>query len=649
MLRKIYLLLVINLAACGGGGGSDTGPSLPPPTVTPTPSSACSSSGGAPAVSQQLQWPHYSSDQYSSRYLDTDKLTETNFSNLTIAWRLTSPTESLLAANSDLEAFWNESTPIMVNGVLFVSSQFNHVIAINAESGQSIWTFDPQSYLAGRPPNHGFVHRGVAYWEKDNDKRIFVGTLDSFLYSIDACTGEVDVNFNNGGRIDLREGLGRVINNDYYGVNSPPLVCKDTVVIGSSIMDYPAQYLNATSMPPGDVRAFDAITGQLKWQFHVIPHEGEFGAETWKNNSYLEGAGANVWSTFSCDEDLGMVYLPLTTPTNDHFGGDRLGDNLFAESIVAVDVETGERKWHFQTVHHGLWDYDLPAAPNLVDVTSSSGTEKLLAQVTKQAYLFVFDRETGQPKWPIVETVVLQSSVTGEETSPTQPIPSKPAPYDHQGVNEDNIIDFTDSLKSQGLDIISQYDYGELYLPPTDKGALTVPSIGGGGSWSGASYHSGKNTLFVPSVTWPFVIRIERSGLATTQNRDFVNGPSGLPLMKPPYGRVTAISMDTGEHLWVAPIGRGYESNSAISQLTFDEYLGVPQRVFSMTTKNLLITGQQRLSAFNLDTGNRVGEVSIPDAVQGNLMAYELNDKVYLVITIGGSGTKSELIAYTLN
>jgi quinoprotein glucose dehydrogenase len=414
-------------------------------------------------------------------------------------------------------------------------------------------------------------------------------------------------------------------------------------------MDYPAQYLNATSMPPGDVRAFDAITGQLKWQFHVIPHEGEFGAETWKNNSYLEGAGANVWSTFSCDEDLGMVYLPLTTPTNDHFGGDRLGDNLFAESIVAVDVETGERKWHFQTVHHGLWDYDLPAAPNLVDVTSSSGTEKLLAQVTKQAYLFVFDRETGQPKWPIVETVVLQSSVTGEETSPTQPIPSKPAPYDHQGVNEDNIIDFTDSLKSQGLDIISQYDYGELYLPPTDKGALTVPSIGGGGSWSGASYHSGKNTLFVPSVTWPFVIRIERSGLATTQNRDFVNGPSGLPLMKPPYGRVTAISMDTGEHLWVAPIGRGYESNSAISQLTFDEYLGVPQRVFSMTTKNLLITGQQRLSAFNLDTGNRVGEVSIPDAVQGNLMAYELNDKVYLVITIGGSGTKSELIAYTLN
>ena len=214
---------------------------------------------------------------------------------------------------------------------------------------------------------------------------------------------------------------------------------------------------------------------------------------------------------------------------------------------------------------------------------------------------------------------------------------------------KDNIIDFTDSLKSQGLDIISQYDYGELYLPPTDKGTLTVPSIGGGGSWGGASYHSGKNTLFVPSVTWPFVTRIERSGLQTTQNRDFVNGPSGLPLMKPPYGRVTAISMDTGEHLWVAPIGRGYESNSAISQLTFDEYLGVPQRVFSMTTKNLLITGQQRLSAFNLDTGNRVGEVSIPDTVQGNLMAYELNDKVYVVITIGGSGSKSELIAYTLN
>ena len=637
--------------ACGGGGGEspDNSPTLPPVTTTPTVASACTSEGGAPTINQQLQWSHYSSDLYASRFLNTEKLTDTNFSNLTIAWRWTSPTENILANNTDLEAFWNESTPIMINGVLFVSSQFNHIIALNAETGQTIWTFDPQSYQAGRPPNHGFVHRGVAYWEKDNNKRIFVGTLDSFLYSIDACTGEVDINFNNGGRVDLREGLGRAINNDYYGVNSPPLVCKDTVVVGSSVMDYPAQYLNADSMPPGDVRAYDAITGQLKWQFHVIPHEGEYGADTWKNNSYLEGAGVNVWSTFSCDEELGMVYLPLTTPTNDHFGGDRLGDNLFAESVVAVDIETGERRWHYQTVHHGLWDYDLPAAPNLVNVTTESGTEKLLAQVTKQAFLFVFNRETGQPKWPINETVVPQSTVTGEEASLTQPIPTKPAPYDHQGVNEDNIIDFTDSLKSKALNIISQYDYGELYLPPSDRGSLTVPSIGGGASWSGASYHAGKNTLFVPSVTWPFVTRIERSGLQTTQNRDFVDGPDGLPLMKPPYGRVTAISMESGEHIWVKPIGRGYEQNSQISNLTFSDYLGVPQRIFTMTTSNLLISGQQRLSAFNLDTGNRVGEVSIPDSVQGNIMGYELNDKLYLVIPIGGSGSTSELIAYTLN
>ena len=644
-----YTFLILLITSCGGGGGgegeTDIDPNLSSSTVTPTTSSACSSAGGAPNVSQQLQWPHYSSDEYSSRYLDTDKLKESNFSNLGISWRWTSPSEDLMAANSSLEAFWNESTPIMVNGILYVTSQFNHVVAINAENGSTIWTFDPQSYLAGTPPNHGFVHRGVAYWEKDNDKRIFVGTLDSFLYSIDACSGEIDINFGNGGKVDLREGLGRVINNSYYGVNSPPLVCNDTVVVGSSIMDYQAE----TYMPPGDVRGFDAITGQLKWQFHAIPHEGEFGADTWKNNSYLEGAGANVWSTFSCDEELDMVYLPLTTPTNDHYGANRLGDNLFAESVVALDVESGERKWHFQTVHHGLWDYDLPAAPNLLNVTTSTGTEKLLAQVTKQAYLFVFDRETGQPKWPILETVVPQSTITGEESSLTQPIPSKPAPYDHQGVNNNNIIDFTDSLRDQALDIISQYDYGELYLPPSDKGALTVPSIGGGGSWSGASYHSGKNILFVPSVTWPFVTRIERSGLQTTQNRDFVNGPAGLPLMKPPYGRVTAISMDTGDHLWVAPIGRGHESNSAISQLNFEDYLGIPQRIFTLTTKNLLISGQQRLSAFNLDTGERVGEVSIPETVQGNLMAYELNDKVYLLIPIGGNGTKSELIAYTLN
>ena len=563
---------------------------------------------------------------------------------MTLAWKWCSSIEDVLIENTDIEVDRNEVTPIMIDGVLYASTQLSQVAAINPTDGKTIWLFDPESHLAGRPPNHGFLHRGVAYWSDGVEKRIFIGTGDSYLYSIDAVNGEIDSNFGDVGKINLREGLGRTIKNEYYGVNSPPLVCKDTVIVGSSVHDFPMEPL----MPPGDVRAFDALNGDLKWQFHIVPHLGEYGSETWENMSNENAAGANVWSWMSCDEELGLVYLPTTTPTNDHYGGDRYGDNLFAESIVAIDLETGERKWHFQTVHHGLWDYDLPAAPNLVDVITNEGTEKLLAQISKNAFTYVFDRETGIPKWPIEEKAVPQSTIPSEKTSLTQPFPSKPAPFDHQGINADNLINFTDELRNKALDIVSQYDYGEFYLPPSDLGTLTVPSIAGGGSWSGAGYHPEKNILFVPSVTLPFVTRIERSGLQTIQNRDYVHGPDGLPLMRPPYGRVTAISMDTGEHLWVAPVGNGYESNSAIADLNLSD-LGYHQRIFVAVTKNLLLTAQQKLAAFNLDTGEKIGDHDLPGDAMGAPMVFELNDKVYVVVAVGDSETQSELLAFTLD
>ena len=563
---------------------------------------------------------------------------------MTLAWKWCSSIEDVLIENTDIEVDRNEVTPIMIDGVLYASTQLSQVAAINPTDGKTIWLFDPESHLAGRPPNHGFLHRGVAYWSDGVEKRIFIGTGDSYLYSIDAVNGEMDSNFGDVGKINLREGLGRTIKNEYYGVNSPPLVCKDTVIVGSSVHDFPMELL----MPPGDVRAFDALNGDLKWQFHIVPHLGEYGSETWENMSNENAAGANVWSWMSCDEELGLVYLPTTTPTNDHYGGDRYGDNLFAESIVAIDLETGERKWHFQTVHHGLWDYDLPAAPNLVDVITNEGTEKLLAQISKNAFTYVFDRETGIPKWPIEEKAVPQSTIPSEKTSLTQPFPSKPAPFDHQGINADNLINFTDELRNKALDIVSQYDYGEFYLPPSDLGTLTVPSIAGGGSWSGAGYHPEKNILFVPSVTLPFVTRIERSGLQIIQNRDYVHGPDGLPLMRPPYGRVTAISMDTGEHLWVAPVGNGYESNSAIADLNLSD-LGYHQRIFVAVTKNLLLTAQQKLAAFNLDTGEKIGDHDLPGDAMGAPMVFELNDKVYVVVAVGDSETQSELLAFTLD
>ena len=656
--QSLIIIFIFTLAYCGGGGGGDNTEEL----SLATPSSASNtslssgnacivSSSGAPAVTQQKNWRHYSSDQFSSRYLDSDKLSASNFSDLTIEWRWVAPSEELMDSDPNLIANRNASTPIMINGVLYTTSQFNHVNAINAETGEEIWEFNPLSYLQGSAVNHGWIHRGLAYWEKDEDKRILVGTLDGYLYSLDACTGKEDIQFGSGGRINLKEGLGRAINDPrFFGVNGPPLVCKDTVVVGSSILDWPD---GADALPPGDVRAYDILTGQLKWQFHVIPHKGEFGEETWKDDSNLNAAGINVWSTFSCDQELGIVYLPTSTPTNDHWGGDRLVDNLFGESIVALNIDNGERVWHFQTVHHGLWDYDLPAAPNLLDIETSNGTERLLAQVTKQAFLFVLNRENGQPKWPINEMPVPQSSLVGEQTSTTQPFPSKPLPFDHQGINMDNLIDFTPELRSQALEIVSEWDYGDLYLPPSKRGSVAVPGAGGGASWSGATYHPEKKVLFVPSVTWPFVTKIERSGLQTLQNRDFINGPAGLPLMKPPYGRVTAISMESGEHLWVTAVGRGYGNNSAISHLNITGDLGALRRIHAITTRNLLITGQQNLSAFNLDNGEKVGEISVPtNLVQGNLMAYELNNKFFIVIPVGGAentrGQPSELIAFSL-
>jgi quinoprotein glucose dehydrogenase len=315
---------------------------------------------------------------------------------------------------------------------------------------------------------------------------------------------------------------------------------------------------------------------------------------------------------------------------------------------VALDIETGVRKWHFQTVHHGLWDYDLPAAPNLIDIREGNTSTPLLAQVTKQGFVFVLNRESGIPVWPIVETPVPQTTLTGERTSPTQPIPSKPLPFEHQGVNENNLIHFTESLRSQALDIVSEFDYGALYLPPTNKGAVAVPGIGGGASWSGAAYHPDKQILYVPSVTWPFVTRIERSGLQTIQNRDFINGPSGLPLMKPPYGRVTAINMKTGDHLWQSGVGSGFENNANIASMNLSG-LGYPQRIFVVATENLLLTAQQTLSAFDLESGSKIAEVPLPSSALGSLMVYELNNKVYIVVPVGGDGIKSELIAYSLD
>ena len=406
-----------------------------------------------------------------------------------------------------------------------------------------------------------------------------------------------------------------------------------------------------------------------------MPQAGEFGVDTWADGSWAHTGNTNVWTIMSCDEELGYLYLPFSTPTNDYYGGHRPGDNLFAESLVVLKVETGERVWHRQLVHHGLWDYDLPAAPNLVDITVADQQIKAVAQVTKQGFCFVFDRVTGQPIWPIEERPVPPSTVPGEKSSPTQPVPSRPAPFERQGVSEDDAIAFTPELRQEALAILQQYNYGPLFTPPTDqKPTVVLPGIGGGASWSGAAFDPATGWLYVPSVTGPFTITLFQPNPAHSPARfvgraEYLFGPRRLPLTKPPYGRMTAIDLTTGEHRWMVPMGDGPRQHEALRDLNLPP-LGWSFRTHILLTKTLLFGGQEgrvtrmresrrgfaleivdvesidpKLRAFDKVTGVLVGEITLPANVTGAPMTYIAGGQQYIVVAVGGANVPAELVA----
>lgn len=352
-------------------------------------------------------WPTYGADHANSKYAALDQIDQNNVKDLHVVWRWRSVENTLLQDKPYLWTMVNEATPLMIDGRLYTSTSLSQVAAIDAVTGETIWVYDPESYKRGAPPNLGFVHRGVAYWADGETQRIFVATGDAVLIALDAKTGKPVPEFGEQGRIDLTQGLRRWVDRALYGVSSPPIICRNVVIVGATISDYPGM----KEMPPGDVRGFDARTGQQRWMFHAVPQGEEPGVETWEQESWRYTGNTNVWTVMSCDEELGYVYLPFSTPTNDYYGGDRPGDNLFAESLVALRAETGARVWHFQAVHHGLWDYDLPAAPNLVDITVEGRRIKAVAQVSKQGFCYVFDRVTGAPVWPIEERPVPPSFV----------------------------------------------------------------------------------------------------------------------------------------------------------------------------------------------------------------------------------------------
>jgi quinoprotein glucose dehydrogenase len=500
-----------------------------------------------------------------------------------------------------------------------------------------------------------------------------------YLMALDPATGGHFDDFGDGGRVNLSNDLELGLLHSWSGA---PQVIGDVVVIGHSTNDT----FDSMTAARGDVRAYNVRSGELAWLFHVIPQAGEFGTDTWQGNSWEYSGHGSVWSLFSADPELGLVYLPTSSPTSDMFGGHRLGDNLYSQSIIAVDAATGERVWHFQTVHHPLWDYDIAAAPVLMDIEVDGREIKAVSVITKQGFTFVFDRATGVPVWPIVERPVPASNVPGEETSPTQPFPTKPPPFELQGSTEDNLIDLTPALREEALAIAARYTTGPLYTPPSIRddapggnlGTIQLPGSAGGANWSGAAFDPETKRFYITSMTAPFVADIEPGDPEFTDlryvkgTRLWMGGPQGLPLFKPPWGRITAYDMNAGEILWQVANGQGPTDHPAIADLDLPP-LGFPGRGAPLVTRTLLFVsegsdvavvrgriqegqpletapayGEPYFRAFDKTTGALVAEHRLPAGVTGAPITYMHDGKQYLVMAIGGIDVPPEFIALAL-
>jgi quinoprotein glucose dehydrogenase len=610
-------------------------------------------------AAQAADWPSYGGDNGSQKYSPLDQINADNVSSITTAWNWNSVDNATVAnniANDNAQAApaGYKATPIVVGDTMYVPTSFGRIAALDAVSGDEKWVFDTRAWEAGRPTNLGYNTRGVAYWEEDGEERIFFATNDSTLWSIDAESGMPDTNFGDDGRIDLSLGLGREIDKAQYGVVSPPLVTNNRVVVNSIVLDGG----RTKEMPPGHVRAFNPVTGELEWMFKTIPQAGEFGSDTWEDGSAEYSGNTNSWTIMSADDELGIVYIPIGTPTNDWYGGLRKGDNLFAESLVAVRASDGELLWHFQMVHHGVWDYDLPAAPTLVDITVDGRAIKAVAAISKQGFTYVFDRLTGEPVWPIEERAVPQSTVPGEVLSATQPFPTKPAAFEPQGISDQTLIDFSAELRREALQNIENYDYGPLFTPPSLRGAIQFPGWGGGGEWHGAAFDPDTGLYYIPSASVPIVVQLresppERSDLGFVRGGPrSVAGPQGLPLTKPPYGRITAINLNTGEHEWMVPHGEGIRQQIIDMGILDPGPVGSTSRVGPLLTKTLLFMaqsdeGRNLIRAYNKATGEIIHEEELPLPPQGTPMTYSVAGKQYISIAVGGGGD-SRLVTLSL-
>ena len=632
------------------------------------------------------EWRTYGGDLGNTRYSPLDQINASNFGKLQVAWRFST-------TNLGPRPEYNlEATPLMVGGVVYsVAGSRRDVVALDATNGELLWVHGENEGLRGDDAPRRLSGRGLSYWTDGREQRILYVTPGYRLIALDAKTGNKIPSFGTAGEVDLKLQDDQDIDlvTGEVGLHSAPVVAGNTIIVGAAHLA--GGNPKTKSNVKGYVRGFDVKTGKRLWIFHTIPKPGEFGYDTWEKDSADYTGNTGSWGQMSVDEDLGLAYIPVELPTGDYYGGHRPGNGLFGESIVAVDLKTGQRKWHYQLVHHGIWDWDIPCAPMLVDFTLNGQTVKAVAQPTKQSILYVFDRATGKPIWPIEEKPVPTGDVPGEKYSPTQPMPTKPPAYGRTGTSVDELIDFTPELRAAAIKVASRYKMGPIFTPPTVSkadgplGTLVFGCCQGGTGWPGGSYDPETHMLY--TFTWAnvtslglvppapgasdmsYVSGVARPAAAAGGPRDpagegFPRGLTveGLPLFKPPYGSIVAINMDKGEIAWSIAHGEtpdNVRNSPALKGLTIPR-TGRGGLVGVLTTKSLVVAGERGtftdasgkvgalLRAYDKATGKDAGAVYMPMGQTGSPMTYMADGKQYIVISIGGPGFPGELIAYRL-